>query len=41
MAAGVVGIGLLTDADDTGSRSIGDKADFQTLPPGPLITTHP
>jgi hypothetical protein len=29
------GIGLLTDSDDTRSRSIGDYAEFQTLPPGP------
>jgi len=35
------GIGILTDADDTNSHSIGDYAGFQTLAPCPVRTAHP
>jgi hypothetical protein len=35
------GIGILTDADETNSHSIGDYAGFQTLAPGPVRTAHP
>ena len=37
----VSGIGILTDADDTHSRSIGDYADFRTQSPDLVRTAHP